>query len=226
MKYVGAFIAGLIAGAILFVLLVYFNPLIRVKTVSPITATDSSRFELVYSATPTESILWTESGSSNVEARPPMVKNLSEPAIQDTKLFVSLLQNSRGKVIGVGVKYETVAEETGFLNGIYPVNSTWHIWLLQRGGLMIDQKENHWLLYRDVVLPARMASSDSWRGTWQGIITIGPKITGVARIVGGSGNLAGLGGDAVESIGARAYSAETGPIAMVGRLSIALTDEN
>lgn len=222
MKYVGALLGGVITGAILFILLVYFNPLIKAKTVSPITAADNRKFDLVYSGTPGESILWTESGETNVSLRPPLVKTLSEPAIRETKLLVSMLQNSRGKIVGLGIKYETAAQETGFLNGVYPFNSTWHIWLLQRGGLMIEQKENHWSLFRDVVLPAKMSSSNSWRGGWYGILTSGPRQTGAAKVTGGSGNLAGLEGDAVEAINARAYSADTGPVAVEGRLTVSL----
>lgn len=221
MKYLVALLAGIATGAALFALLLYFNPLIKVQTLSPI-AVSSNQFELTYGATPMQSILWTDAGSSNVRPRPPLVKELKEKTIANTRVVVTELRNSRGAPAGVGVKFTNPAEETGLLNGVYPVNSTWHVWLLQRGGLMIDQRANHWTLLRDVVLPAHLSSTDSWRGSWYGILTSGPNANGTARVLGGSGNLAGLSGEAVEAINAKAYSAETGPAEMQGRLTISL----
>ncbi|MBT8085542.1 MAG: hypothetical protein HKN35_12545 [Woeseia sp.] len=225
MKYVGALLAGILAGIVLFVLLVYFNPLIKARTVSPIAVTDSRQFELVYTATPDDSILWADNGEVNARLRPPMVAKLVEPAINETKLLVTMLRNSRGKSVGVGIKFETVAEETGVLNGIYPVNSTWHMWLLDRGGMLIDQKENQWSLLRDVVLPAHIGSGDSWQGSWYGILTNGPQSLGTAAVSGGSGSLAGAVGAAIESISARAYSTIRGPVAMEGRITVSLADD-
>lgn len=222
MRYLVALLAGIVTGAALFALLLYFNPLIKVKTLSPIAVGSNSQFELSYGATPLESILWTDAGESNVRPRPPLVKELEEATIRNTRVIVTLLQSSRGAAAGVGVKFATPAEETGLLNGVYPVNSTWHIWLLQRGGLMIDQRENDWTLLRDVVLPAHLSSADSWRGSWYGILTSGPNASSAAQVFGGSGNLAGTNGEAVESINAKAYSAETGPAAMQGRLTISM----
>lgn len=223
MKHLIALVAGIVVGASLFVILLYVNPLIKVKTLSPIAATGDGQFELSYAATPIESILWTDNGESHVRPRPPLVRELQEATIEDTQIVVTLLRSSRGAPAGVGVKYQTTAEETGLLNGVYPVNSTWHIWLLQRGGLMIDQHENQWGLYRDVVLPAHLSSADSWRGSWYGIMTDGPSALGLARVFGGSGGLAGADGEAVEAINAKAYSAETGPVSMEGRLTISMT---
>lgn len=223
MKYLVALLAGIATGAVLFAALLYFNPLIKVKTLSPIAVSNNNQFELSYEATPLESILWTDAGTSNVRPRPPLVKELEEATIKDTRVVVTLLQSSRGEAAGVGVKFATPAEDTGLLNGIYPVNSTWHIWLLRRGGLMIYQRENDWTLLRDVVLPAHLSSADSWRGSWYGILTSGPSDSSAAKVFGGSGNLAGINGEAVEAINAKAYSAETGPAAMQGRLTISMT---
>lgn len=222
MKYLVGLLAGMVTGAAMFAILLYVNPLIKVKNLSPISVSTSSQFELSYEATPMESILWTDSGQSNVRPRPPLVQELFEETIRDTRVIVTLLRSSRGAAAGVGVKFQTTAEQTGLLDGNYPVNSTWHIWLLQRGGLMIDQRENQWTLLRDVVLPAYLSSADSWRGSWYGILTSGPQALGVARVFGGSGYLANQDGEAVEAINAKAYSAETGPAAMQGRLTISM----
>lgn len=223
MKYFLALLAGIATGAAMFAVLMYVNPLIKVKNLSPIAVATTSQFELSYEATPMESILWTDDGQSSVRPRPPLVQELFEKTIQDTRVVVTLLRSSRNDAAGVGVKFQAAAEESGVLNGIYPVNSSWHIWLLQRGGLMIDQRENHWTLLRDVVVPAHLSSADSWRGSWYGILTSGPEALDVAKVYGGSGYLAGQDGEAVEAINAKAYSAETGPASMQGRLTISMT---
>ncbi|MGB5246434.1 MAG: hypothetical protein WBN34_07785 [Woeseia sp.] len=223
MKYLIAILAGIATGAALFALLLYFNPLIKVQTLSPIAVSNNNQFELSYEATPLESILWTDNGETNVRPRPPLVKELEEATIRNTRVIVTMLRSSRGGPAGVGVRFATPAEETGLLNGVYPVNSTWHIWLLQRGGLMIDQRENVWTLLRDVVLPAHMSSADSWRGSWYGILTSGPNADGTGIVLGGSGKLAGADGEAVEAMNAKAYSAETGPASMQGRLTLSMT---
>ncbi|MEE8426516.1 MAG: hypothetical protein V3S15_04460, partial [Woeseiaceae bacterium] len=75
---------------------------------------------------------------------------------------------------------------------------------------------------RDVVAPAYWSSADNWKGIWNGNMTAGPGALGIARVVGGSGDFSGLEMEAVEALSARVYSVKTGPLAMEGRLTIAL----
>lgn len=223
MKYVLALVAGILVGTILFALLLYLNPLASRSIVSPLAVAPSgSQMELVFSAAPADSIASTGSAMWGSPPHPAALQTLWEPTIRDTRVFVSLLNNSRGQLAGVGVKFSTIAEETGVLNGTYPVLSVWHLWLAGRGGLMISQTENHWQLLRDVMLPAWLSSADSWRGSWFGILTTGPNAIGTGRVVGGSGALGGISGESVEAMNARAYAHPQGPISMEGRLTVSL----
>ena len=50
-----------------------------------------------------------------------------------------------------------------------------------------------------------------------------PGALGTGRVYGGSGRFEGLVSEAVETLSAKAYSAETGPVAMEGHLTIELS---
>ena len=90
---------------------------------------------------------------------------------------------------------------------------------------MIDQTENYWSYIRDVVVPARWSSADTWRGSFHRITTNGPRALGTARLSGGSGVFAGLVSESVESLTAAGYSATTGPVSMDGNLTVAMPQQ-
>lgn len=222
MKYLVSLLLGLAAGALLFAFLLYVNPLAKGKTISPLSVTESSQLELSYAAVPGDAIAWVNSGQTVVDSYPERVQDLWEPTIENSEIIVTLLKNSRGEPVGVGVKFSTTSEQTGLLRGEFPVNSAWHVWLAGRGGLLIDQNENRWPFLREVVMPAYLSSADSWRGSWYGIMTIGPGALGTGRLTGGSGDFAAVSGEAVEAMNAKAYSASSGPVAIEGRLTLSV----
>jgi hypothetical protein len=86
--------------------------------------------------------------------------------------------------------------------------------------MFVDQIENFWSYLREIVVPARWSSGDSWRGTFFRIMTQGPGALGTARVTGGSGKFDGMSSEAVESLTARAYSALDGPVSMSGSLTM------
>lgn len=100
------------------------------------------------------------------------------------------------------------------------VDSVWHIYLAGRGTLFIEQNENYWSYLRDIVVPAYWSSADSWRGSWHGTLTAGPGVLGLGRVVGGSGEFAEFESIAAESITARAYSVQQGPVSADSNLTI------
>ncbi|MDZ7644459.1 MAG: hypothetical protein U5K76_09760 [Woeseiaceae bacterium] len=222
MKYLLALLAGLVTGVILFALLLYFNPLAAPAKLSPLALSETSQRVLNYSAVPADMVALTSSDEQAAGRRPAEIQTLWEPAIEDTRVFVSLLNGSRGQPAALGVKFTTRAEEPGLLVSRVPVNSVWHLWWLGEGSLFVAQNENRWSLLRQVIAPARLGAANVWRGTWFGIMTSGPGALGTGRVAGGSGVMQGLDGEAVESINARAYSATEGPVSMDGSLVIAL----
>jgi hypothetical protein len=223
-KYVLSLLAGIGIGAAVFMIGLYHNPFRGQPAVSPLAVTDQRIIELSFSGVPGDALLYTDHGESWVEPHPDRVVELWEPAVAETRLTVTMLEDARGKVAGLGIKFLTASEATNVVNGEALADSIWHVYLPEQGTFMIDQTENYWTYIRDVVVPARWSSGDNWRGSFHGILTNGPGSLGTARVSGGSGLFANLSSEAVESVTARAYSAVTGPVSMTGSLAIALPE--
>jgi hypothetical protein len=222
MKYVLSLLAGIAIGVAVFMVGLYHNPFRGQPAVSPLAVTDQRIIELSFSGVPGDALLYTDHGESWVEPHPDRVAELWEPAVAETRLTVTMLEDARGKVAGLGIKFSTASEATNVINGEALADSIWHVYLPGQGTFMIDQTENYWTYIRDVVVPARWSSGDNWRGSFHGILTSGPGSLGTARVSGGSGLFANLSSEAVESVTAKAYSAVTGPVSMTRSLAIAL----
>ncbi|MGI9202794.1 MAG: hypothetical protein ACR2Q3_02220 [Woeseiaceae bacterium] len=222
MKYLLALIIGVVIGASLLLAGLYYNPFVAQASVSPIAVTDARVMDLSFSAVPGDGLLYTNDGESAVQPFPERVGELWEASIANSELWVTELQNSRGIPVGLGVKFSTRSEETELIRGEAMTNSIWHVYLPDRGTFVIDQTENYWSYIRDVVIPARWSSGDNWRGTYNRITTAGPGSLGTGRLTGGSGQFADLIGESVETLTARAYSVQSGPVSMTGNLTMAL----
>jgi hypothetical protein len=225
MKYVISLLLGLVTGAGLFLCGLYYNPFVGQPSISPLAVTDERVVDLSFSAVPADAILYTDYGESIVSPRPERVAELWEPAIDDTTLFVTVLEDSRGGTAGIGIKYQTASEATKILRGEALADSVWHVYLPGQGTMLIDQTENYWSYIRDIVIPARWSSGDNWRGSFHRVMTIGPGSLGTARVSGGSGILNGVTSESVESLTAAGYSATTGPVSMTGSLTIAIPQQ-
>lgn len=222
MKHVISLLVGLVVGALLFVLGLYYNPFMGQPTVSPLAVTTDRIVDLSFSAVPGDAILYTDHGESITKPHPDRVAELWEATVVDTSVMVTTLQDSRGASAGLGIKFSSESEQTKLIKGEALVNSVWHVYLPGQGTFLIDQTENYWSYLRDVVIPARWSSGDNWRGTFHRIMTNGPGSLGSGRLTGGSGLFAGVDGESIESITARGYSAVTGPVSMSGNLTIAI----
>jgi len=222
MKYVISLAIGMIVGLTLFVLGLYFNPFVGNPSVSPLAVSDLDLVDLSYSLVASDSIVFTNDGESHIKPHPAKVLQLWEPTVNRTRGFVTVLTDSRGEPAGLGVKFSSDSEDTALIEGVVLVNSVWHIYLPEHGTFLVDQTENFWPYLHDIVIPARLSSGDNWRGSWHGIMSVGPGALGTARVTANTGPFAGTEAEAVESITARAYSANTGPVGMSGSLTIAL----
>lgn len=225
MKYVISMALGLLTGAMLFIAGLYFNPFTGQAAVSPLAVTDERVVDLSFSAVPADAILYTDHGESSVTPQPERVAELWEPAVYDTNVFVTILRDGRGHTAGIGIKMLSKSEDTAIVRGEALANSAWHVYLPGQGTMMIDQTENYWAYIRDVMIPARTSSGDNWRGTFHRVMTNGPSSLGTARVSGGSGDLAGVVTESVESLTAAGYSAASGPVAMEGSLTIAIPQQ-
>ena len=225
-RYVVGFVIGLVLGALSAGALLYLNPLAGTNALTPISVTENQVIGLRYSAVPLDSVLYTNDGESGPPPHPAKVQQLWEAPVRQSDVLVTVLGDSRNNPVGVGIKFMSDSERTRIINGEVLVDSVWHIQLPGRGSLFVAQTENHWDYLTDVVVPAHWSSVDSWKGVWNGIITVGPASLGTARVTGGSGDFAGLDTYGVESLSARAYSVADGPVAMDGQLTIELADKN
>jgi hypothetical protein len=222
MKYAISLVIGMILGVMLFVLGLYFNPFVGNPSVSPLAVSDLDLVDLSYSLVVSDSIVFTNDGESHIKPHPAKVLQLWEPTVSRTRGFVTVLTDSRGQPAGLGVKFSSDSEDTAIIEGAVLVNSVWHIYLPERGTFLVDQTENFWPYLHDIVIPARLSSGDNWRGSWHGIMSVGPGALGTARVTANTGPYTATEAEAVESITARAYSANTGPVGMSGSLTIAL----
>ncbi len=226
MKYLIMVIIGFLVGAIATIALLFFNPFVAANPLSPLSVSDYELISLNYSAVARDAIVFTNNGESQVRPKPPKVLQLWEAPIRHTDALVTVLTDSRNAAAGLGVKITSDSENTRLISGEMLVDSLWHIYLPGRGSLFIAQTENYWTYARDIVVPAYWSSADNWKGVWNGNMTAGPGALGTARAIGGSGEFSNLEMEAVESLSARVYTVESGPVVMVGHLTIELRDKD
>lgn len=220
MKYAIALILGLLTGAVVAIAVVYYNPFTTQSSLSPLSVSERQQITLNYSAVATDSILFTNDGESRVHPHPVKVLQLWEAPIRLTETMVTVLTDSRNEPVGIGIKFSSQSERTRLLNGEALVDSTWYIYMPGQGSMLIEQSENYWTFLREIVVPAHWSSGDSWRGNWHGMMTNGPGALGTAYVYGGSGAFEGFEAEAIETLTARAYDTEIGPVAIDGQLTI------
>jgi hypothetical protein len=198
----------------------YYNPMSGANNLSPISVTENEVVRLNYSAVAQDALIYTNNGESQIAPHPAKTQQLWEAPVVLTTAMVTVLDDSRGQVAGIGVKFSSRSEKTSILSGEVLMDSVWHIYLPKRGSLFMEQSENYWNYIREVIIPARWSSGDNWRGSWLGIITAGPGALGTAAVTGGSGQFEYMITEGVELFSAKAYSVKHGPVALSSELAI------
>lgn len=222
MKFLISLLAGMLTGASLLVAGLIFNPFAGQQSLSPLTVTEAQTITLAFSTVATENIILTNNGETRVDPHPEKVPQLWEAPIRRSSAIATVLRTASNQVAGIGVKFSSQSEKTRLLGGEAIVDSVWHVYLPGRGSLFVEQYENHWRFFREVMVSAYRSSANTWRGIWLGDITAGPGALNTAKVTGGSGEFSGNEMIAVESSSVQAWSADTGPIAASGRLVIEL----
>ncbi|MGI9199484.1 MAG: hypothetical protein ACR2QL_00395 [Woeseiaceae bacterium] len=221
-KNIALFAAGMFFGLVVVAVVVFYNPFVTKQGLSPLSVTENEVIHLSYSVAAQDTIIHTNDGESRIAPNPPRVEQLWEPTVRNTTVTLNVLDDSRGRMAGIGVKFSSESELTSIPRGKAMVDAVWHIYLPQRGSMFIQQTENYWAYIQDIVMPAYRSSGDNWRGIWLKNITDGPGTLGTALVAGGSGRFAGLDSSAVEALSAKAYTVDLGPVAMTGELTIEL----
>ena len=222
MKYLASLLLGLLCGAALFILGLFYNPFVADRGLSPLSISDSAVTSLSYTRVPAKNIVYTNNGVSRIKPHPESIAELWNGPVRLTDAILTELRDARGQTAGIGVKFSSRSEKTRLIRGKALVDSVWYVYLPDRGSLFIEQSENYWPFIQDVVFPAYRNSANSWKGTWFGDLTDGPGALGIARVTGVSGTFQGRSMEAVESLNMRAYSTDKGPVSAEGRLLIAM----
>lgn len=222
MKYLLIFMAGIASGAIAAAGVFMVNPVTGTDELSPLAVSANRQFVLEYSAVADDAIAYTNDGESRVQPHPGNIQQLWEPTIRNTGITVTTLHDAGGLPAGLGIKFASRSESTRLFHGEANVDSLWHVYLPDRGSFVVAQRENYFDFLRDIVIPASWSSGNAWKGEWRGNLTAGPGTLGTAEVAGGSGEFRGLDSEAVESLTARAYSANSGAVAADGVLTIEL----
>jgi len=221
MKHLVVFALGIVAGGLLAVAVIFYAPASQ-PGLTPLDVSQGEQIGLDFSGVADEAIVFTNDGDSAIQPHPERVQQLWEPTIDQTSIFVTTLRNARGERVGLGIKFVSLSEQTRILNGEILADSIWYVYLPGRGTMLIEQSENYWDFLREIVVPAYWNSDDAWRGTWRGTITAGPGPLGTGRVYGGSGIFRNIEAEAIETLTASAYSLQTGPVALEGRLLVEL----
>ena len=222
MKYIIALVIGLIVGIVIFVAGLLYSPFIVDRGLSPLAVTEAEVITLNFANVPAESIAYTNNGESLQQPHPEKIAQLWEAPIRMTSAMTTVMRDARNQVAGIGVKFMSHSESTRLLNGEAIADSVWYVYLPQHGSLFIEQTENYFPFGREVAFPALRNSGNSWRGNWLGDLTVGPGALGTAAVMGGTGRLAGLQMEGLESMTVQAFSADYGLVSSEGRLIIEL----
>jgi len=226
MKYLISLVVGMFVGVAELLALLYYNPMTSHNKLSPLSVSDNEVITFNYSAVATDALVYTNDGESTVAPYPSKVLQLWEPTVRLTDTMATVLRDSRNQPAAIGIKFSSRSESTRILDGEAIIDSAWHIYVPGQGSLFVEQQENYWGYLRDIVIPAYRSSGDNWRGNWSGTITSGPGALGLARVFGGSGEFANLEIDGIESLSAKAYSVNHGPVAVDGTLAVELPARN
>ncbi|HNP34497.1 MAG TPA: hypothetical protein PKK10_01480 [Woeseiaceae bacterium] len=219
MKYLFMLLLGIATGVLMVVGFLLYSPM-SPEGISPLSVSERPQFSLSYSAVVDDAIAYTNNGESPIATNPDKIAMLWEAPLQKTVVLVTALRDGRGSMAGIGIKFSSRSEETRLLQGEALVNSVWHVVLPDQGTLLVAQAENHWNYLREVVIPAYWSSADNWKGSWHGTLSSGPGALGTGDVHGGSGRFRDYDAEAIETLTARAYSTETGPVAVDGQLII------
>jgi len=226
MRFLIVFLLGLIVGGALFVVGLIYNPFINAGSVSPLSVTDARTSVLSYSGVAAENIVYSNDGESRVSPHPEKVLQLWEAPVRQSTVMVTTMRDARNQVAGIGIKFSSLSEDTRLLQGEALLDSAWYVYLPGKGSFFVAQRENHWNYLRDIVVAAYRNSTNTWKGSWHGVITSGPGALGTANVSGGSGEFSGFDMLAVESLSVFAWSAALGPISTDGKLTLELPDHD
>lgn len=165
---------------------------------------------------PDHGVALTTGGLKGMKAAPDGIAPFSEPALENTLALITKMADADNNVIGFASELEFFPGDP--TTSEIKWDTAWTLTLPGRGMIYLHQIEQSGGLGPNIVQPA-MESGAGWSGSWIVTTTTGPLPSGRGRIIGGSGEFAGIKGSFVEIMNMTGFSAEG---VMSGRVEIRL----
>lgn len=197
MKWVGAFILGILAGILTGCVLLYLNPLSGQK----LAEVDSTTL-LSYEFGP-RTLSFTHGNQLGFDLQPRDIPELWEATIRRTMLGSFVLYDLQGAPAAVASRAIKLSPKSNpLIRGIVAADH-WLVTVPGAGSYFIESEENLWPLIRDTFVDVDLLGR-AWETTHYEL-SIGPDERGAATVTGASGRFAGAHGTAVHSLDLARY---------------------
>ena len=199
MRWIGGFVLGILAGALVGLGLLYANPFTGEELPS-VESTSLLRYELG-----PETLSLTHGDQLGFDLQPSDISALWESTIRRTMLGTFVLRDLRGDVVGIASRATKISPQSNpLIRGIL-TSDHWLVTVPGAGSYFIESNDNIWPLLRDTFVKVNLLGR-SWSGTRHFELTSGPDPNGAAVLTGASGRFAGVSGSAVHSVDIERYA--------------------
>lgn len=193
MKWLGAFVLGLLAGVLAGFALLYVNPLSGQK-VSEVDSTTLLSYELG-----PRTLSFTHGQQLGFDLHPRSVPALWESTIRRTMMGIFVLDDLRGEPAAIASRTMKLSPRSNpLLRGVV-IADNWLVTVPGAGTYFIESEENLWPLLRDTAINVNLFGRQ-WEGERLYELSIGPDARGAGRLTGASGRFADVSGTAVHSL--------------------------
>jgi hypothetical protein len=200
-KTLVAVVGGLLAGAVMAAVILYFWPFPsenRTPVALERIGSAGGQTESFFLNITGDCVLGTHGGAFPFKSFPEGIAPLGNGQLRNTfALVTKFRQQPEGEIVAFGTELEIAHPGSSFLRGKLMTHTLWSIVVPGRGALHLYQTENNWRLFKQVMLPM-LLSGTAFDGEFVGVNTLGPLDGYQGRVVGGTGEFAGITGSFIE----------------------------
>lgn len=218
MRYLAATLLGVLAGAVLAVAALYYNPLPSRQGVEP----GARDWKLSYRFPREDTLLLAHNGTLRLPVKPAASAELWEATISKALTHAVVLTDEE-RPVGVASRISIPSSsDSGLLTRGVVLTDYWLVTLPGEGTLAVQADSNVWPFLKEALVPVWYLGRE-WSGPARYRPTIGPGFRNTAAVEGISGRYRGTYGTVVESYRVTRLNASGGEL--VGELYLNLTDE-
>jgi hypothetical protein len=192
MKYLFVALLGLIVGALLGAVLLYFNPFSAGSAAQP-NATD----RVLHYSMPDDVLELALGADARLFGQDAGDGDLWEDTINSSAVLGLALKDDADQPVGIASRLMTVSDDTNLLLRGVLVSDHWLVTIPGEGTLFVRAESNAWPFVKQTLLPAWYLERP-WQGPELFWPTVGPRSDESAIVVGVAGSLRGRDGTAVE----------------------------